>query len=310
MSITTTMKSAQTVLYGPTTSTNSYQSVGSVSAGETVVAIVATNDQNWAQIEYDVTGTAYKKRGYVLVSTTNLTSVSSLPHTSDNGTITVKTGYTTYTGPSSTGYYSAGSVSTGESVTDLAYEENGYRLIEYAVTGTSYKKRAYVLKTALNITTDEEEDDDVTYTVGVRPSNMNINGSCYYSKNWYYTSNSSLLGQCTWFCWGRALEKCGRSIIFGGDNNAKNWYANATGGYSYKASSATTPMANAIACFGGTTYGHVVFIETVKNGYVYYTDANSTGDGALSSDDGTVKCATITAFKTLGNKTLNGYLVL
>lgn len=159
MSITTTMKSAQNVLYGPTTSGNSYQSVGSVSAGETVVAIVATNDQNWVQIEYDVTGTSYKKRGYVLVSTTNLTSVSGLPHTSDNGTITVKTGTSTYTGPSSGGYYSAGSVSTGEAVTDLAYEENGYRLIEYDVSGTSYKKRAYCLATNLNITSSGDNSN-------------------------------------------------------------------------------------------------------------------------------------------------------
>ena len=161
MSITTTMKSAQTVLYGPTTSSNSYQSVGSVSAGETVVAIVATKDKNWVQIEYDVTGTSNKKRGYVQVSTTNLSSVSSLPSTSDNGTITVKTGCTTYTGPGTSGYYTAGSVDTNESVTDLDYQENGYRLIEYSVTGTSYKKRAYCLASNLNL-----DDDSSGTTTG------------------------------------------------------------------------------------------------------------------------------------------------
>ena len=149
--IKTTMKNAANTYYGPNSS--AYQQLGSVSANEEVYAIAAANNQTWVQIEYSVTGTTKKKRGYVAKSATNLSdaTVSSMRQNSNKGTIAVKTGGTTYTGPNDKTFYSAGSVSTGESVTNLGYSENGYTLIEYSVSNTSYKKCAYYLTANLNI---------------------------------------------------------------------------------------------------------------------------------------------------------------
>ena len=294
-----TMKSAQTVYYGPSTST--YPSVGSVSQNETVTAI--WKEGTWAHIEYSVTGTSNKKRGYVPTSTVNITeSVPTI--TNQNLTRYVNTSGTTYTGPASTGYVAAGSVSRGETVFYTGQMFNSYAFIEYAITGTSQKKRAYFY--AGYLSTAPVTD----LILGEYPPGMNINGSCYYSQNWYYQSNPTLAGQCTWFCWGRALEKCGRSITFSGDNNAKNWYANANGGYSSKQSSTATPMKNAVASFSGGTNGHVVFIEDVVGSTVYYTEANWDGDNTPSYDDGRVKTVSTASFSTLHGKTLNGYLVL
>lgn len=142
-----TMKSAQTVYYGPSTSI--YPSVGSVFQNETVTAIWI--EGTWVHIEYNVTGTTNKKRGYVPVSTVNITeSVPSI--TNQNLTRYVNTSGTTYTGPASTGYAVAGSVSRGETVTYIGQKFNGYAFIEYNISGTSQKKRAYFYADYLSTT--------------------------------------------------------------------------------------------------------------------------------------------------------------
>lgn len=151
--IPTKMRSSQSVLYGPGNNGNSYQSIGSVSAGESVTAIVATEDGLWVQIEYDVSSTGYKKRGYVAVATTELSSTNGLPHTSENGCLKVVTAGNVYSGPSTSLFQGSGSLSLNESVLDLGYEEAGYKLIEYDVTGTSNKKRAYFPSSSLSTTT-------------------------------------------------------------------------------------------------------------------------------------------------------------
>ena len=133
-----TMKSAQTVYYGPSTST--YPSVGSVSQNETVTAIWI--EGNWVHLEYSVTGTTNKKRGYVPTSTVNITE--SVPTITNQNLIRyVNTSGTTYTGPASTGYVAAGSVSRGETVIYIGQMFNSYAFIEYAISGSSQKKRAY-----------------------------------------------------------------------------------------------------------------------------------------------------------------------
>ena len=119
-----TMKSAQTVYYGPSTST--YPWVGSVSQNETVTAI--WKEGTWAHIEYSVTGTTNKKRGYVPTITVNITeSVPTI--TNQNLTRYVNTSGTTYTGPASTGYVTAGSVSRGETVIYIGQMLTAMRLL-------------------------------------------------------------------------------------------------------------------------------------------------------------------------------------
>lgn len=302
-----TMKSNQTVYYGPSTTT--YPSVGSVDYGESIS--VLWQEGTWYHIQYSVTGTGQYKRGYVPTSTvSNAGTVKTLTAIASNaGTRYVGIGTSTYTGPSSTSYVAAGSLDRGETVYYLGVKENNFAFVEYSVTGTSQKKRAYYY--ANNLATEPTSGGSTggSYTVGQRPSDMNINGSCYRSQNMYY--NSNLGGQCTWFCWGRALEKCGRSINFNGrDNNAHNWYANIYSGYSSKRAASASPVANSIACFTGGTYGHVVFVEAVDGNYVYYTEANNPADNAISADDGVVRKKTISEFKTHTGKTLVGYIVL
>ena len=83
--------------------------------------------------------------------------------------------------------------------------------------------------------------------------------------------------QCTWYCWGRAYEKCGVSLP--GFGNANNWYAAASSrGYSV----GTAPAANSIAVFrdvGSETsgYGHVAFVEAISGTTAYITEGNYEG---------------------------------
>jgi len=171
-----TMKSAQTVYYGPSTST--YPSVGSMSQNENVTAI--WKEGTWVHIEYTVTGTTNKKRGYVPATTITITeSVPTI--TNSNLTRYVNTSGTTYTGPASTGYVAAGSVSRGETVIYIGQMFNSYAFIEYAISGTSQKKRAYfcagylstapvsdlVMKDPINKSNNFTGGDHVDYAVAI-----------------------------------------------------------------------------------------------------------------------------------------------
>lgn len=127
----------------------------------------------------------------------------------------IRDGGTTYTGPGSSGYVSAGSVDAGELVAYTGYKYNDYALIEYSVGSTSNKKRAWYSAG------DMTREPSPGLVVGQRPSDMNINSSHYTTSNMYYPD---YVGECTWFCWGRAHEKCGKSIQFTGSNNGGEWY--------------------------------------------------------------------------------------
>lgn len=101
----------------------------------------------------------------------------------------------------------------------------------------------------------------------------------------YY--NDGLEGQCVWYVRGRAKEKVG--VDTGIRGNANTWYNKAKHkGRALKSDS--------IACFGGGTYGHVIYIELVEKGNVYYTEANANADNKLSSDDGILKKTTVSKF--------------
>ena len=76
--------------------------------------------------------------------------------------------------------------------------------------------------------------------------------------------------------------------------NAKDRYANAKAA-GYKVGSAVKPWS--WICFGTGyygKYGHIMAIYDVVGDYVYYAEANVTGDGKLSSDDMIVKKTLIT----------------
>ncbi len=97
----------------------------------------------------------------------------------------------------------------------------------------------------------------------------------------YY--NDGIRGQCVWYVRGRAKEKVG--VDTGIRGNAKLWYDQAK----YKG---RQPENDSIACFNGGNYGHVIFVESVENGLVYYTESNAKGtnkNGYISPDDGVLK---------------------
>lgn len=108
-------------------------------------------------------------------------------------------------------------------------------------------------------------------------------------------------GECTWYCWGRAREKTNINNL--PTANAGSWYSSASSDF-YKTTSTQDPVTDSIACYSG----HVVYVEEVCNGIVYFSEANwySVGDSRRSNGqyevppygtDGQIKSASISSFK-------------
>jgi surface antigen len=116
--------------------------------------------------------------------------------------------------------------------------------------------------------------------------------------------NSFSYGECTWYCWGRAKEKYGHVITFSKDTGREggNWY-NLVNNFT-KHEPTWTPVPDCIASFSDSGSGHVVYIETVKGSNIYFTEAHSW------CANGQLQKKTLTEFKTLWGKTLNGYISL
>jgi uncharacterized protein YgiM (DUF1202 family)/surface antigen len=112
-------------------------------------------------------------------------------------------------------------------------------------------------------------------------------------------------GQCTWFTYGRVLEKLGIALpseFYG--NAVEWWYANARDNvypYGYE------PRANSIVVWGGGPigYGHVGFVEKVEGDTVYFNEGNFSIRGNY---DGNVKTLSKEAIKNRGNLYLKGYI--
>lgn len=92
---------------------------------------------------------------------------------------------------------------------------------------------------------------------------MNVESSFYQNGNPF--TLSGYRGQCTWYCWGRAMEVAGVEMPLG---NAQTWYAAST------LSKGQVPSVNAVAVFAGGTYGHVVFIEAYDGETITYSEGN------------------------------------
>lgn len=134
----------------------------------------------------------------------------------------------------------------------------------------------------------------------------NIQSSAYTSVGNIF-SKCGYTGQCTWFTYGRVLEKLGISLPSEFYGNAIDWwYANARDGiYSY----GTEPRANSIAVWSGGSkgYGHVGFVEQVSGGVVYLNEGNFNIRGSY---DGSVKQLTNAQMQNRGNIFLKGYIYL
>ena len=308
-----TMKMAATVYYGP--DVNKYPSCGSVSSGEWVKVHWKEVSGTWCYIEYFIDNSNYNKRGYVRTSQVNVTEsvatkeLKELPRYVHNQlTPTTEVFY----GPNPIDFQPCGSVSFGESVVYLGEKTEGgtnYAFIEYDITGTSQKKRGWIYANYLGT-----GQPVASLVEGEYPPDMNINGPYYNELNWYIQSDEELRGECTWFCWGRALEKCGKEIAFYRDtsNHGGKWYENCDANKSgvTKRAAADGPVTNSICSCSGrygddspTSHGHVIFVEQVVGDNVYYTEAN------VTPPDGVVHICSKSNFPPL-ERIPHGYLVL
>lgn len=114
-------------------------------------------------------------------------------------------------------------------------------------------------------------------------------------------------GQCTWFTYGRVLEKLGISLPSEFYGNAVDWwYANAKDNiYSY----GSEPKPNSIVVWGGGNYGygHVGFVENVDGNTVYFNEGNFSVRGAY---DGAIKSLSKEEIKNRGNLYIKGYIYI
>ncbi len=111
----------------------------------------------------------------------------------------------------------------------------------------------------------------------IRESYPNSNEStwhCYSSSN-IYKINPNTLGNCTWYAYGRALEKCGVKLSTSSWGHAGYWFGKAkAAGFSV----GTEPRENSIICWGDAYgNGHVAFVEKVDGASVTWTESNWSG---------------------------------
>ena len=121
-------------------------------------------------------------------------------------------------------------------------------------------------------------------------------------------------GQCTWYVAGRVQEKLGISLKFTQEsgNDAVYWYDRVCNPGITKSN---TPRGNSIAVFGSSgSRGHVVFVEYVEDGYVYFSEANCapSNNGRFDiGEDGILKRQTIAQFESRSvTGPLKGYIWL
>lgn len=128
-----------------------------------------------------------------------------------------------------------------------------------------------------------------------------------------YTSNSNIFtkygykGQCTWFTYGRVLEKLSINLPSEFYGNAVDWWYADVKDKTYAYGS--EPKANSIVVWGGGNrgYGHVAFVEKVEGDTVYFNEGNFSVRGAY---DGNLKSLSKEAIKNRGNLFLKGYIYL
>ncbi|QOR35990.1 CHAP domain-containing protein [Clostridium sp. 'deep sea'] len=284
------------VYYGP--NPIYYPKLGTLKAKEKIR--ILWREDEWLYIEfYDIN---QKKRGYVqdLFVSYIIGKIISVPLLAE--VKLSKDRVTSYLGPIPNIYAIAGTVFEYEPLTVYNVTLGDYTFVEYTIKN-NLKKRGFIHNKAI----DYDAKSDLIPLVGTKLADFS-NESCYGSGSFY--RRASLRGQCTWYCWGRAKEKCKKRLMLKYPNNAHNWFENSTKGFSRKLLESAAPVKNSIACFKGGNYGHVVFVEEVENNLVYFTEANANNNSIVDSTDGILKVKTVDEFKNHLGKKLQGYILL
>lgn len=119
--------------------------------------------------------------------------------------------------------------------------------------------------TLLSYINDFKQENENSGNVGNNQFNLSSDYYLSNSKNIYLPTYR---GQCTWFCYGRSLEKTGKIMPSG---NARDWYTQTNLRKGKK------PRSNSVAVFAGSEYlgyQHVVFVEEYKNDIITFSEGN------------------------------------
>lgn len=171
-----------------------------------------------------------------------------------------------------------GYVTAGSDIEILAYTGDAYYIRYWTDSGQARER--YVNKGAVRKAGEKDtvnpsnNSNDITYWEERRGKTVaNINSGYYQMPG-----NPKSRGQCTWYAFGRAWEVTGKKLTFSRDEDlhAKYW-----GNLVTNASVDHTPTSKCIGVrpVRGGGFGHVIFIEYVGGGWIYYTDCNTDGNG-------------------------------
>lgn len=83
----------------------------------------------------------------------------------------------------------------------------------------------------------------------------------------------SCLPNCVGYCWGAWYEMTGKRPNLS-RQNARNWYGFTSDGYSR----GQTPKLGAVACWGGTQYGHVAIVVGIHSDHITVSQSNYGGN--------------------------------
>ncbi|WP_051541876.1 SH3 domain-containing protein [Clostridium lundense] len=140
------------------------------------------------------------------------------------------------------------------------------------------------------------------YTDNLLPNTLND----AYNKNNIFTVYG-YKGQCTWFTYGRALEKLNVKLPNAFYGNAVEWWYDNVNKNVFPYGE--EPKANSIVVWSGGNlgYGHVAFVEKVENDTVYFNEGNFSVRGDY---DQKLKNLSKESMKQRGNLYLKGYIYL
>lgn len=204
-----------------------------------------------------------------------------------------------------------GKLPRGTEVTIVGEAENGfYRLKSDSLEGWSSSEwisfnksdipeepkpvEEQVKETEKELEKEEEESDSNSseyvsqnFNFSPRTSAPSTNDVHYYSDMNifykvrlappFYNGNKQIIGNCTWYAWGRAWELTGKQPTDAGIiGNAYQWWGanKASGKFKY----GSQPKLGAIAVWsssmpGSEGCGHVAIVEAIENGKVYISES-------------------------------------
>lgn len=160
-----------------------------------------------------------------------------------------------------------------------------------------------------DMSTPDETDEDFEYDINdalwesaVGRRLANFDSSSYDGGDKFPRQSEYGEGQCTWYCYGRALEKLGKEITFDGSGAAELWLDNVNN----CGESKDDIHEDSIAV--SKSIGHVIYVEYIDGDTVYYSEVNYDENGKIDEDDGKIQSDTIEHF--IQDRNIDGFIYL